>query len=1038
MGWALFAVFLAQAGLLLIAGAGPAAAQVTKVDTQVALVSTVNPSVFGQSVMFIATAMPVDPLAGTPTGTFQFTVDGANLGDSIVLNGGLAAVSTLSLSVGTHTVSATYSGDPAFNGSTGSLAGGQTVNKADSRVLLSTSVNPSVFGQQVTFTAVIRPIAPGSGSPQGGTVQFNVDGAGIGAPVPVSGGRATKSTTTLAVGSHTVSAVFSGDASFNGSTGTLASAQVVNKAGTTTSVTSSVNPSVFGQPVTFTATVGVTPPGSGTPSGSVQFTVDGSNLGGPLVLSAGAASISTSALAVGTHAVTVSYGGGPSFNASTGALAGGQSVTKADSITGLTSSDNPSKRNQSVTFTATVNPNPPGSGSPTGTVAFTIDGGSPVTVALADRQASLSTAALSAGDHTIMAVYSGDAGFSPSSSVFTQTVHRLDTTTSLTSSVHPARPHQNVVFTATVSAVDPQAGTPGGTVQFLIDGADVGSSVLSGGQATLSTTDLSAGQHTVTAAYQGDDTFKGSGDALLQTVQKVGTGTSVASSANPSVFHYQVTFTATVTADDPGAGTPGGSVQFSIDGVDQGSSALSGGQATLSIASLSVGDHTVRAEYQGDDTFLGSADALSHTVISAETSTRLTSNHNPAAFGQPVTFTATVDAASQSAGDPGGKVHFEIDGQDQGWSALSGGQATLSISSLAVGAHTVEASYLGDDTFNPSHDALNQTVARADTATTLTSSTGPSAFGERVTFTATVNVVAPGGGDPNGTVAFQIDGRDAGTQHLSGGQATISVSDLSVGTHDVGAVYSGTGDFGGSADSLTQTVNRADTSTQVLSSANPSVVGSSVTFTAHVTVKAPGAGTPTGTIQFQMDGTDLGPRVALIGDSASMTAFALPAGTHTVSAIYAGDGSFAGSSDSLSQSIQYATGDCQGAPGREILPPINPGDPVSDVNAGSTVPAKFRVCDANGDTVGTPGVVQGFELVRRVSDQGGEEVLHRPWTDGEFKYSNHAWKLNLETKSLDGGFTYFWSIHLDDGTSIDFRFHLKGGSSTSPGTTKKH
>src|SRR5207247_1485397 len=207
-----------------------------------------------------------------------------------------------------------------------------------------------------------------SGSPQGATWRFPVAGAALGPPVAVSGGQATKWTTTRAVGSHTVSAVCSGDASFNGSTGTMASAQVVNKAGTSTSVTSSVNPSVFGQSVTFAATVGATAPGSGTPSGSVQFNVDGSTLGGPLVLSAGTASISTSVLAVGTHAVTVSSGGDTSFNGSAGAVAGGQTVNKADSITTLTSSDNPSKRDQSVTFAATVNPYPPGSGSPTGTV----------------------------------------------------------------------------------------------------------------------------------------------------------------------------------------------------------------------------------------------------------------------------------------------------------------------------------------------------------------------------------------------------------------------------------------------------------------------------------------------------------------------------------------------------------------------------------------------------------------------------------------------------------------------------------------------
>jgi hypothetical protein len=860
------------------------------------------------------------------------------------LNGGQAAVFTLSLSVGTHSVAAVYSGDGAFNGSTGSLPGGQTVNRANSRVLLATSVNPSVFGQQVTFMAVVRPIAPGSGSPQGGTVQFRVDGADLGSPVAVSGGQATKSTTALAVGSHSVAAVFSGDAGFNGSTGTLAAAQVVNKATTTTSVTSSVNPSVFGQPVTFTATVAPVVPGSGSPGGSVQFSVGGVSLGGPILLSAGTAWISTNTVAVGTRAVTASYGGGANFNGSTGALAGGQTVNRADSVTSLSSSDNPSKRGQSVTFTAVVNPNPPGSGSPTGSVTFTIDGGGAVTVDVANRQASFSTAALSAGDHTVMAAYSGEAGFNASSAVLTQTVVSPDTTTALTSST------------------------------------------------------------------------------------------------NPSVFRQEVTFTATVASDDAGAGTPGGKVQFSIDGDPFGQPVdLSDGQATVSTDTLEVGDHSVTAAYSGDGTFNKSSGSLTQTVDKADTMTHVASDHNPSVFGQPVTLTATVNVDAPGAGNPGGTVQFMIDGKDFGQPVdLSGGQATISTGGLDVGDHGVKAVYSGSGSFNGSFDTLSQSVNRADTSTRLTSNHNPSVFGQQVTFTASVTVGSPGAGTPGGTVQFTIDGDARQPVSLSGGEASITLSSLSVADHSVRAVYSGTGDFTGSGDSITQTVNRADTSTQVVSSANPSVVGSSVTFTAHVTVNAPGAGTPTGTIQFQMDGSDLGPRVGLSGGSASMTAFAPPAGTHTISAAYSGDGSFAGSSDTLSQSVQYVTGDCQGAPGRQILPPLNDEDPVSDVNAGSTVPLKFRVCDANGDAVGTPGIVESLELVKRVSDEGGEEVLHQAWTDGEFKYSNHAWKLNLETKSLDAGFTYFWSVHLDDGTSIDFRFHLKGGSSTSPGTTKKH
>ena len=87
----------------------------------------------------------------------------------------------------------------------------------------------------VTFTATVT---PGSGSGQTGTVQFVIDGANFGSPVTLSGGTAQTSTSSLSVSGspHTVSATYSGDGSFNGSSGSLTGGQVVNKAGTTTSV----------------------------------------------------------------------------------------------------------------------------------------------------------------------------------------------------------------------------------------------------------------------------------------------------------------------------------------------------------------------------------------------------------------------------------------------------------------------------------------------------------------------------------------------------------------------------------------------------------------------------------------------------------------------------------------------------------------------------------------------------------------------------------------------------------------------------------
>src|SRR5207244_1932915 len=228
--------------------------------------SSVNPSVFGQSVMFTATVSAVAPGAGTPTGTVQFRDGAANLGSPVTLTGGSASFSTSALSVGGHSITAVYSGDASFNTSTSAVLT-QTVNKANTSTTVTSSVNPSVFGQSVSFTATVAAVAPGAGTPSG-TVQFTIDGVNFGAPVALVGGSATSgSTSTLTVGAHSVTGIYSGDANFNTSTSAVLT-QTVNKANTSTTVVSSVNPSVFGQSVMFTATVSAVVPAAGTPTGT--------------------------------------------------------------------------------------------------------------------------------------------------------------------------------------------------------------------------------------------------------------------------------------------------------------------------------------------------------------------------------------------------------------------------------------------------------------------------------------------------------------------------------------------------------------------------------------------------------------------------------------------------------------------------------------------------------------------------------------------------------------------------------------------------
>ena len=146
---------------------------------------------------------------------------------------------------------------------------------ASTTTTVTSSLNPSVYQQSVTFTATIAPTT-GTALPTG-TVQFSIDGTTVGGPVTLNNGTATYATSTLAVGTHTVSAVYTPDTtSFTASNGSTS--QIVNKVGTTTTVASSVNPSAFMQSVTFTATVAQTA-GTTVPTGTVQFSVDGDECG---------------------------------------------------------------------------------------------------------------------------------------------------------------------------------------------------------------------------------------------------------------------------------------------------------------------------------------------------------------------------------------------------------------------------------------------------------------------------------------------------------------------------------------------------------------------------------------------------------------------------------------------------------------------------------------------------------------------------------------------------------------------------------------
>src|SRR5439155_25600169 len=240
----------------------------------------------------------------------------------------------------------------------------------------------------------------------------------------------------------------------------------------------------------------------------------------------------------------------------------------------------------------------------------------------------------------------------------------------------------------------------------------------------------------------------------------------------------------------------------------------------------------------------------SNVVVSAgNTTTTLSSSANPSLSGQPVTFTATVASVTAGATNRTGTVQFKIDGVNFGAPVtLSANSATSgAISSLSVANHTITAVYSGDANFNTSTSPnLTQTVNKAGTTTAVVSSVNPSVFGQSVTFTATVTPAAPGTATPTGTVTFKDGATPIGTNTLSSGQATFTTSSLTVASHTISAVYNSDGSFNiSTSPNMTQTVNKASTTTTLVSSPNPTVFGQQTIFTATVGAVAPGAGTPT-------------------------------------------------------------------------------------------------------------------------------------------------------------------------------------------------
>jgi hypothetical protein len=529
----------------------------------------------------------------------------------------------------------------------------------------------------------------------------------------------------------------------------------------------------------------------------------GSSLPDGLSLSSGGA-ISGTPLAAGDFDFTVQVTDSSSpIQTATQAL----SIDVAQANPGLSLSIAPPSGatvGDSVTLTASLAPSgtaPP----PTGTVSFTVNGVTPAgcgSVTLTGLTANCTVGVLPADTYAVAASYGGDSNYVASAQTIpSYVVGQATPTVSLSASPSSGATIATPVSLSVTVTGASTAPVATGAVNFTLDGVAVpgcGDVSLTSGLATCAVGNLSAGSHTLEAAYSGDSNYTSNTDTITgYDVPQATPGVSLsATPASGATVTSAVGLSATVVPI-AGGPAPTGSVTFLVNGTAPSGCTnvgLSGQTASCAVGTLPAGGYPLEATYSGDDNYVQASDSITgYTVSKLTPSIQVTQSVPAPVWGQAVSFTATVTV--NAAPVTSGTVQWSVGGTAVGGpvSVAPDGTASLGpLTDLAVGSDEVTATYSGTGQVATGSETDNVVVGPASTTTTI------AVTSRRLT--ATVTAVAPGAGQPSGVVTFAVNGTTVGTSKLSG-QGVAVLSFRSSGAETASASYGGDADFMGSSAS---------------------------------------------------------------------------------------------------------------------------------------------------------------------------------------------------------------------------------------------
>jgi hypothetical protein len=816
---------------------------------------------------------------------------------------------------------------------------------------LSASVNPSTAGEGVTFTATLS-----GGEAATGTIGFTANGATLSgcSAVTLSSSQAQCSTSALLVESSVIVATYSGDSNNGSSSGSLT--EVVNspsQAATATAVNSSLNPSIFGETVTLTATVS----GGASPSGTVGFAANGATISGcaAITLASSQAQCAVSTLPLGRNAIVAIYSGDSKNGSSIGISS--QVVDQTSTTIAVVSSVNPSTVDETVTLTATVN----NGLSPTGFVTFAANGTTVLgcfEVTLSSGEAECTTAFLPVGRDAIVATYSGDNRNAAGSGAGSQVVEGVTNSGPVISTA------------AGCCETNGWPGTPG----FAGDGGPATSAELDqpGGVAADAAGDVyiadpvtcvirkvtvATGVITTVAGKGQECGYSGDGGAATGAELYNPSGVALDAAGNLYIADVindvirKVTATTGVISTVAGGGSGCASETDAIgDGCPATSAAF---DEPTGIVVDAAGNLYIADSYFCVIRKVTAATGIITTVAGLVPQGVYSSGDEAPAValqcgyrgdGGPAT-SAEFDLAEGVALDAVGDIYIADMENNVVRKVTAATGVITTVAGDGFEAGTGYGGYRGDGGPATSAELGWPDGVAVDLAGNLYIADTVNLVIRKVTAATGVITTIAGCCETTGVPGTEAYSGDGGPATSAGSWQTFGVA-----VDAWGDVY-----FADGLNHVVRKVTRYSTATALSASANPSVYGQSVTFTATVS----GGSSPSGAVAFTLNGSFIGGCVAvtLSAGQAQCATAALPVGTDAVVATYLGDSN---------------NGESPSTPVNEVITKavLTVAASNESMTVGGTVPALAYAISGfvNGDTQGTATTGQPQRSTTATSD----------------------------------------------------------------------